>query len=189
MGRPDVSRPVEGPEFVRFLRLMEEHPNVVSKVTCPKRLSKSGPPHYANVVPFAWFLAKRFPNRMVWGTDWPHPNMTSHMPDDQTLVDIVPLIAPTSALRQPPRRQPSAYIGLTVRRRAWRRSGTVALDQSAQIMTHHKQHSHLQAFPRILRRRRACRSYWLHPPRRRCPIPLPEQAALLAQCHLIAVPL
>ncbi|EZP52328.1 amidohydrolase family protein [Sphingomonas sp. RIT328] len=100
MGRPDVTRPVDGPEFGRFLRLMEEHPNVVSKVTCPERLSKSGPPHYADVVPFARTLVERFPGRVLWGTDWPHPNMTSHMPDDGNLLDMVPLIAPTPALRQ-----------------------------------------------------------------------------------------
>ncbi|MEI5689021.1 amidohydrolase family protein [Sphingomonas kyungheensis] len=100
MGRPDVTRPVDGPEFGRFLRLMEEHPNVVSKVTCPERLSKSGPPHYADVVPFARTLVERFPGRVLWGTDWPHPNMTSHMPDEGNLLDMVPLIAPTPALRQ-----------------------------------------------------------------------------------------
>lgn len=100
MGRPDVTRPVDGPEFGRFLRLMEEHPNVVSKVTCPERLSKSGPPHYADVVPFARTLVERFPDRVLWGTDWPHPNMTSHMPDDGNLLDMVPLIALTPALRQ-----------------------------------------------------------------------------------------
>ncbi|RSU45995.1 amidohydrolase family protein [Sphingomonas sp. S-NIH.Pt15_0812] len=100
MGRPDVTRRVDGPEFGRFLRLMDEHPNYISKVTCPERLSQSGPPHYADVVPFARTLVERFPDRVLWGTDWPHPNMTSHMPDDGNLVDMVPLIAPTSALRQ-----------------------------------------------------------------------------------------
>ncbi|MGR6330047.1 amidohydrolase family protein [Sphingomonas sp. XXL09] len=100
MGRPDVTQPVDGPAFARFLRLMEEHPNVVSKVTCPERLSKIGPPTYADVVPFVRTLVERFPDRVLWGTDWPHPNMTSHVPDDGTLVDMVPLIAPTPALQQ-----------------------------------------------------------------------------------------
>ncbi len=44
MGRPDVTRPVDGPEFSRFMRLMREHPNVWSKVSCPERLSVAGPP-------------------------------------------------------------------------------------------------------------------------------------------------
>src|SRR5690606_37683626 len=39
MGRPDVTKPVDGPEFDLFDRLMREHPNVWSKVSCPDRLS------------------------------------------------------------------------------------------------------------------------------------------------------
>lgn len=100
MGRPDVSKPVDGPEFGRFVRLMDEHPNVWSKVTCPERLSKAGPPGYDDVVPFAKYLVERFPDRVLWGTDWPHPNMKSHMPDDGTLVDLIPRIAPTAELQR-----------------------------------------------------------------------------------------
>jgi 2-pyrone-4,6-dicarboxylate lactonase len=100
MGRPDVTRPVDGPEFSLFLKLMSEHPNFWSKVTCPERLSRSGPPAYSDVVPFARRLVERFPDRVLWGTDWPHPNMKSHMPDDGKLVDFIPRIAPTEALQR-----------------------------------------------------------------------------------------
>lgn len=100
MGRPDVTKPVDGPEFGRFVRLMAEHENVWSKVSCPERLSKSGPPSYDDVVPFARTLVERFPDRVLWGTDWPHPNMTSHMPDDGALVDIIPRIAPSEDLQR-----------------------------------------------------------------------------------------
>lgn len=100
MGRPDVTKPVDGPEFGRFVRLMAEHENVWSKVSCPERLSKSGPPTYDDVVPFARTLVERFPDRVLWGTDWPHPNMTSHMPDDGALVDIIPRIAPSEDLQR-----------------------------------------------------------------------------------------
>ncbi|HWT53133.1 MAG TPA: amidohydrolase family protein, partial [Caulobacter sp.] len=102
MGRPDVTEPVDGPEFELFLRFMAENQNVWSKVTCPERLSKSGPPAYDDVVPFARTVVERFPDRVLWGTDWPHPNlnMVGHMPDDGALVDIIPRIAPTPALRQ-----------------------------------------------------------------------------------------
>lgn len=100
MGRPDVSQPVEGPEFQRFVRLMAEHGNVWSKVSCPERLSQVGPPGYADVVPFARHLVERFPDRVLWGTDWPHPNMKGHMPDDGHLVDVIPHIAPTPELQQ-----------------------------------------------------------------------------------------
>lgn len=100
MGRPDVTKPLDGPEFGRFVRLMREHPNVWSKVSCPERLSVSGPPDYGDVVPFAKHLVETFPDRVLWGTDWPHPNMKSHMPDDGTLVDYLPRIAATPALQR-----------------------------------------------------------------------------------------
>ena len=44
MGRPDPSKAVGGPEFELFMKLMREHPNVWSKVSCPDRLSNVGPP-------------------------------------------------------------------------------------------------------------------------------------------------
>jgi 2-pyrone-4,6-dicarboxylate lactonase len=100
MGRPDVTQPVEGPEFARFIQLMTEHENVWTKVSCPERLSQSGPPTYDDVVPFARTLVERFPDRVLWGTDWPHPNLKSHMPDDATLVDMIPRIALTPALQR-----------------------------------------------------------------------------------------
>ena len=100
MGRPDVAKPVDGPEFGLFLRLMREHPNVWSKVSCPERLSKSGPPNYDDVVPFAKRIVETFPDRVLWGTDWPHPNLKGHMPDDGKLVDFLPRIAVTPELQR-----------------------------------------------------------------------------------------
>ncbi len=99
MGRPDVSKGVEHADFQRFLRLMEENDDIWSKVTCPERLTLAGPP-YDDVVPFGAEVVARFPDRVLWGTDWPHPNMKSHMPDDGALVDFIPRIAPTAAARR-----------------------------------------------------------------------------------------
>lgn len=99
MGRPDVSKPIDGPEFELFVKFMRQHPNVWSKVSCPERLSLQGPP-YDDVVPFARRVVERFPDRVLWGTDWPHPNMTTHVPDDGLLLDRIPKIAGTSALQQ-----------------------------------------------------------------------------------------
>jgi len=106
MGRPDVAQPVDGPEFARFVKLMRDYPNVWSKVTCPERLSVTGPKAldgeraaYRDVVPFARHLVEAFPDRVLWGTDWPHPNLKDHMPDDGLLVDFIPHIAPTAALQ------------------------------------------------------------------------------------------
>jgi 2-pyrone-4,6-dicarboxylate lactonase len=107
MGRPDVSKPVDGPEFELLVRFMREHPNVWSKVSCPERLSISGKPAldgeqhaYHDVVPFARRLVETFPDRVLWGTDWPHPNLKNHMPDDGLLVDFIPLIATTPELQR-----------------------------------------------------------------------------------------
>jgi len=95
MGRPDLTKGVDHPDFQRFVELMATNDKVWSKVTCPERLSVSGPPTYDDFVPFGRELVKRFPDRVLWGTDWPHPNMTTHMPDDGTLVDMIPRIAPS----------------------------------------------------------------------------------------------
>jgi len=100
MGRPDVGRPVDGPEFELFVKLMREHGNFWSKVSCPERLSLTGPPDYLDVVPFGRRIVETFPDRVLWGTDWPHPNMKSHMPDDGKLVDYIPRIAPTAELQR-----------------------------------------------------------------------------------------
>jgi len=99
MGRPDVAKPIDHPDFQRFVRLMDEMPNLWSKVSCPERLTIAGPP-YRDVIPFQADLVARFPERVLWGTDWPHPNMTSHIPDDGVLTDVIPHIAPTAALQQ-----------------------------------------------------------------------------------------
>jgi 2-pyrone-4,6-dicarboxylate lactonase len=107
MGRPDVKKPIDGPEFALFLRLMREHENVWTKVTCPERLSVGGPPAvdgerhaYRDVVPFARRVVESFSDRVLWGTDWPHPNLKHHMPDDGLLVDFIPHIAVTPELQK-----------------------------------------------------------------------------------------
>ncbi|QDC11548.1 2-pyrone-4,6-dicarboxylate hydrolase [Oceanicola sp. D3] len=99
MGRPDVSKGVDHPDFQRFIDLMARNENIWSKVTCPERLSPQGPP-YDDVIPFYQAIVERFPDRVLWGTDWPHPNMKSHMPDDGALVDYIPKIARTPEQQQ-----------------------------------------------------------------------------------------
>lgn len=107
MGRPDTSKPVDGEEFTLFMELLQKHSNIWSKVTCPERLSLTGPPAlngeanpYTDVVPFAKSLVEAFPDRVLWGTDWPHPNLKNHMPDDGLLVDFIPHIATTPELQK-----------------------------------------------------------------------------------------
>jgi 2-pyrone-4,6-dicarboxylate lactonase len=99
MAVPDIKKGVGHADFQRFLRLIDENKNIWVKVTCPERMSLTGPP-YDDVVPFARSIVERIPDRVLWGTDWPHPNMTTHAPDDGALVDMIPKIAPTAALQQ-----------------------------------------------------------------------------------------
>ena len=107
MGRPDVTRDPSGPEFEAFLDLMRAKSDIWCKVSCPERLSVDGPPAldgelaaYRDVVAFARRVVEEFPDRVLWGTDWPHPNLKQHMPDDGLLVDFIPHIARTPALQQ-----------------------------------------------------------------------------------------
>lgn len=107
MGRPDVGKGVDSAEFALFLKFMREHENVWSKVSCPERLTVSGPRAlhgernaYRDVAPFARRVIEEFPDRVLWGTDWPHPNLKDHMPDDGLLVDFIPHIAPVAELQQ-----------------------------------------------------------------------------------------
>lgn len=102
MGRPDVSKPVGGPEFSRFLRFVDKY-DVWVKVSCPERLSITGPSAldgeqhaYTDATPFGRRVIDEFPDLVLWGTDWPHPNLTDHMPDDGLLVDYIPQVAVTT---------------------------------------------------------------------------------------------
>jgi 2-pyrone-4,6-dicarboxylate lactonase len=98
MGTPDVRKGVDHPENQRLHRLMDRHGNFWVKVSCPERMSIAGPP-YDDVVPFGRALIERFPDRVIWGTDWPHPNVKV-APDDGALVDYIPKVATTAALQR-----------------------------------------------------------------------------------------
>ena len=94
LGRPDVTKGVNHPDFTRFIDFMTKNENIWTKVTCPERLTTTGA-SYDEVVPYYQAIVDRFEDRVLWGTDWPHPNMKSHMPDDGALVDYIPRIART----------------------------------------------------------------------------------------------
>jgi 2-pyrone-4,6-dicarboxylate lactonase len=99
MGRPNVQKGVDDPEFQRYLRLLDRYQNIWSKVSGPERLTVAGAP-YDDVAPFARVLVERYPDRVLWGTDWPHPNMPVEAPDDGVLVDVIPKIAATAELQR-----------------------------------------------------------------------------------------
>ena len=99
MGRPDVTQGPDGPDMRAFRALLDSRPDIHFKPTCPDRLDPGGDPWNAfaeAVRP----LVEDYPDRCIWGTDWPHPNMQDNVPDDGHLVDMIPRIAPTEALQR-----------------------------------------------------------------------------------------
>jgi 2-pyrone-4,6-dicarboxylate lactonase len=98
MGRPDVSQGPDGADMRAFRVLLDNRADIWFKASCPDRLDGRGPPwddFAATVAP----LVDDYPDRALWGTDWPHPNMQDAIPDDGTLVDMIPRIAPTLELQ------------------------------------------------------------------------------------------
>ena len=57
-------------------------------------------PSLARAVELVRRIVETFPDRVLWGTDWPHPNLKNHMPDDGLLVDFIPHVAPTAELQR-----------------------------------------------------------------------------------------
>ncbi len=98
MGRVKAGDGLEQPPFKALLELQKLETCWV-KVCGSERVSTAGPP-FADAVPFAQAIVKAAPGRVLWGTDWPHPNIAKHMPNDGDLVDLVPLIAPDAENRQ-----------------------------------------------------------------------------------------
>ena len=97
MGRVVAKQGVEQPAFQALLGLMQLD-NAWVKVCGSERVSTEGPP-FTDAVPFARALVEAAPDRVLWGTDWPHPNV-KWMPNDGDLTGLIPLIAPTAALQQ-----------------------------------------------------------------------------------------
>jgi 2-pyrone-4,6-dicarboxylate lactonase len=69
------------------------------KICGAERISSAGPP-FTDAVPFAQAILELAPERTLWGTDWPHPNIKKHMPNDGDLVDLIPLFMPDEALQR-----------------------------------------------------------------------------------------
>ncbi|MCP3730856.1 amidohydrolase family protein [Sphingomonas sp. MG17] len=98
MGRPDVTQGPDGADITAFRALLDNRDDIWTKVTCPDRLDPAGEP-YADFVRSVRPLVEAYPDRVLWGTDWPHPNMETRIPDDGALVDVIPQIAVTEDLR------------------------------------------------------------------------------------------
>jgi len=99
MGRPDVTEGPQGADMIAFRRLLDRRDDIWFKASCPDRLSPQGEP-YDDFVRAVRPLVEDYPDRVLWGTDWPHPNMQDRIPDDGALVDVIPRIAATEALQR-----------------------------------------------------------------------------------------
>ncbi len=126
MACPNVKEGVNGKHFQNWLKALDANKSWITKVTCPERFTLTGPP-YDDVVPFARTIVERFPDRVIWGTDWPHPEHAEggagrrrpgrHDPEDR---------ADRGAAEEAARRQSDeALLGLT-----WPITGSTGLQTS-----------------------------------------------------------
>ena len=93
MGRVPTRDGLDQQPFMNLLGIARLD-NCWVKVSGPERIAWEGPP-FTSAVPFARAIIEVAPERSLWGTDWPHPNIKRHMPNDGDLVDLIPLMAPT----------------------------------------------------------------------------------------------
>lgn len=99
MGRPDVTQGPDGPDMRAFRRLLNSRGDIHFKPTCPDRLDPTCDP-WTMFAEAVRPLVEDFPDRCIWGTDWPHPNQQAMVPDDGHIVDMIPRIAPTAELQK-----------------------------------------------------------------------------------------
>jgi len=97
MGRVPVTAGLGQEPFERLLELMADERCWV-KISGAERLTAGGASPYDDVVPFARALIAAAPDRVLWGTDWPHPNVR-HMPDEGDLLDLMLQYAPDTETR------------------------------------------------------------------------------------------
>jgi len=99
MGRVPTRDGLQQAPFQVLLDLHRRNPRCWVKISGSERISSAGPP-FTDAVPFVHALLETAPDRILWGTDWPHPNIARHMPNDGDLVDLIPLQMPDPATQR-----------------------------------------------------------------------------------------
>jgi predicted TIM-barrel fold metal-dependent hydrolase len=99
MGRVPTRDGLSQAPFRQLLQLARGNDRCWIKISGAERISSAGPP-FVDAVPFARALIEAAADRILWGTDWPHPNIARHMPNDGDLVDLIPLMMPEPALQR-----------------------------------------------------------------------------------------
>jgi predicted TIM-barrel fold metal-dependent hydrolase len=98
MGRVKAAEGLQQEPFRVLLDFMKND-NFWVKICGAERVSSKGPP-FDDALPFARALIEAAPGRILWGTDWPHPNVGQHMPNDGVLVDLFARMAPEPVLQR-----------------------------------------------------------------------------------------
>jgi len=98
MGRVKAADGLQQRPFQLLLNLYRDNPLAWVKVCGAERVSIGKRP-FRDAVPFAQALIAVDPSRILWGTDWPHPNITKEMPNDGELVDLFGEICPDATMR------------------------------------------------------------------------------------------
>jgi len=98
MGRVPVAEGIKQAPFQSLLEKLRTSDDLWVKVSGSERISAAGPP-FTDAAPFGAACIEAAPDRCIWGTDWPHPNVRS-MPNDADLVDIIPLMMPDPDTQQ-----------------------------------------------------------------------------------------
>jgi predicted TIM-barrel fold metal-dependent hydrolase len=98
MGRVKAAEGLQQEPFRVLLDFMKND-NFWVKICGAERVSSKGPP-FDDALPFARALIEAAPGRILWGTDWPHPNVGQHMPNDGDLVDLFARMAPEPVLQR-----------------------------------------------------------------------------------------
>ena len=97
-GRIPLDEGIAGAAFISLLRLLDAG-RVWVKLSAPYALTDSGPP-YPSLTPFAQALAAAAPERLLWGSDWPHPSNTGAMPNPGELLDLLAAWVPDEGGRR-----------------------------------------------------------------------------------------
>ena len=98
MGHMPAKLGLAHPGFTTLFALAREG-NCWVKLSGAYRISAQPYP-YEDVAPIAKALVEAAPERMVWGSDWPHPSFQGAMPVDATLLDLLASWVPESRTRQ-----------------------------------------------------------------------------------------
>jgi len=100
MGRVPTQAGLDQEPFKVLLNLHQRNKKCWVKISGAERIAAAEGPPFHSAVPFAKKLIEAGADRILWGTDWPHPNIAKHMPNDGDLVDMIPLMMPDAATQK-----------------------------------------------------------------------------------------